>query len=284
VNEKLSPKLPHRSPSDYSASDRSNRSISPSSTGRLIKVDLQRVHRPMRGIFLFELALLTPMVILAATSLFDITTLLRTKNALKEAAQASIRCLTTEGSLCSTTIKQTPLTPLYSYYRQTTPPPLFGNLRQVPVRINERVSPLQRYQFDATVLDAVYTGAQQTQYEEVSLTRQVTKVVPYVLQSFPYFVMPNGPGNYDIFGQPAGQSAATADREVTTFGGAVTKTTGRSVVFWRLPAARESMCRILLRRCPDWCFSPVTHRRSDGPASTLGRMGWRIFGRRWIST
>jgi hypothetical protein len=185
----------------------------------------------MRGIFLFELALLTPMVILAATSLFDITTVIRTKNALKEAAQASIRCLTTEGSLCSTTIEQAPLTRLYKYYRQTTPPPLFGNLRQVPVRINERVSPLRRYQFDATVLDAVYTGAQQTQYEEVSLTRPVTKVVPYVLQSFPYFVMPKGPGNYDIFGQPAGQSAATADREVTTFGGAVTKTTGRSVVF-----------------------------------------------------
>jgi len=185
----------------------------------------------MRGIFLFELALLTPMVILAATSLFDITTLLRTKNALKEAAQASIRCLTTEGSLCSTTIKQTPLTPLYNYYRQTTPPPLFGNLRQVPVRINERVSPLQRYQFDATVLDAVYTGAQQTQYEEVSLTRQVTKVVPYVLQSFPYYVRPSGSGNYDIYQGAGGTSVANPGREVTTFGGAVTKTTGRSVVF-----------------------------------------------------
>jgi len=171
------------------------------------------------------------MVILAATSLFDITTLLRTKNALKEAAQASIRCLTTEGSLCSATIKQAPLTPLYNYYRQTTPPPLFGNLRQVPVRINERVSPLQRYQFDATVLDAVYTGAQQMKYEEVILTREVTKVVPYVLQSFPYYVRPTGSGNYDIFGQPAGQSAATADRVVTTFGGAITRSTGRSIVF-----------------------------------------------------
>jgi hypothetical protein len=81
------------------------------------------------------------------------------------------------------------------------------------------------------VLDAVYTGEQQTQYEEVSLTRQVTKVVPYVLQSFPYYVRPSGSGNYDIFGQPAGQSAATADRVVTTFGGAVTGKTGRSVFF-----------------------------------------------------
>ena len=185
----------------------------------------------MRGIFLFELALLTPMVIMAAVSLVDITEHLRTKNALKEASQAAIRCLTTEGSACTTTAERPALSRLYSYYRQTTPPPLFGNLRQVPVKINERMSPLQRYQFDATVLDSVYTGAEQRQYEEVALTHNVAKVVPYILQEFPYYVRPTTPGSYDIFAQAAGGQKTEPARTDEDFSKAVTDTEGISVGF-----------------------------------------------------
>lgn len=187
-----------------------------------MKAVKHRAHRSNRGIFLFELSLLTPIVIVAAISLVDVTRLLRTKNALKEASQAAIRCLTTEGSACTTTTERASLSRLYNYYRQATPPPLFGNMKQVPVQISERVSPLQRYQFDATVLDTVYTGARQTQYQEVPLRHEVKKEVPFVREEFPYFVKQTNPGNYDIFRDASGGVTAEPVQEITSFEGDVT--------------------------------------------------------------
>lgn len=138
--------------------------------------------------FLLELALVLPVVILGGTSLIDTVSILRTQNALKEAAQASLRCLTTINSPCTAAHEQDAATRQFTYYRVTKPPTLYGNLKQVPAHVEERVAPLERYQFDATVLDTLYSATGQLSYEEIAYQYSSLAEVSYVRERYGYYL------------------------------------------------------------------------------------------------
>lgn len=138
--------------------------------------------------FLLELALVLPVVILGGTSLIDTVSVLRSQNALKEAAQASLRCLTTINSPCTVPQEQPSATRQFTYYRVTNPPTIYGDVKRVPASISERVAPLQRYQFDATVLDTVYSATGQQNYQELRYDYSSVADVSYFQEQFGYFV------------------------------------------------------------------------------------------------
>ncbi len=141
-----------------------------------------------RGMALFEMALVLPLFILGSTALVDTAALLRTRNALKEAAQASVRCLTTTDSPCAPIATTPQTTRQYRYFLPTTPPTVYGNMTEIPATIEERRAPVHRFEFDTSVLGTLYTGEARQQYQVTTQSVEAVKLGRYVLEEFGYYV------------------------------------------------------------------------------------------------
>ena len=158
----------------------------PEGLKRTVRKDLKAA--TLRGMALFEMALVLPIFILGSTALVDTAALLRTRNALKEAAQASVRCLTTTDSQCAPITTTPERTRQYRYFLPTITPTVYGNMTEVPATIEERRAPVHRFEFDAHILGTIDTAEPRQQYQVVTQGVRATKEVRYVSEHFGYFV------------------------------------------------------------------------------------------------